>query len=164
MSTTPQHGTTSYEMRTDTELVYTRVFNAPREVVFAMFTEADHLTNWLGMPDDTMKVVEQDLREGGAFRWEFYRGDELQVTVRGDFVQLDQEEFIEHTEIMEFGGITTPAARCTQTFTEQNGQTTVVATIEFPDAESAKMALESGMKDGIDIGFGRLDAKLADRS
>lgn len=161
MATALKPGTTDYKMRGERELVYTRVFAAPRDLVFAMFTEAKHLPNWLGMPEDTMEVVEQDLRVGGKYRWEFYRGEDLQVAIYGDFTEIVAGEFVAHNEVMEFGGTTTPATRCTLAFTEDDGLTTMVGTIEFPDSETAKMALDSGMKQGMDIGFDRLDTRLA---
>ena len=160
MPTALKPGTTDYKMRGDRELVYTRVFDAPRDVVFAMFTEAEHLPNWMGMEEDSMKIPELDLRVGGKYRCEWYREGDLQVLIRGEYTKIIPGEYVENSEIMEFGDVTTEPAQCSLTFTEDNGQTTVVGTILFPDAASAKGAVESGMKTGMDIGFGRLDALL----
>ena len=161
MATALKPGTTDYTMRGDRELVYTRVLDAPRDLAFAMFTEAEHLPNWMGMEGDVMKIPVLDLREGGKYRCEWYRDDELLVVILGEYTKIVPGEYVENTETMEFGETVTEPALCSLTFTEKDGQTTVVGTMIFPDADSAKAAVASGMKDGMDIGFDRLDALLA---
>lgn len=161
MPTALKPGTTEYTMRGDRELVYTRVLDAARDVAFSMFTEAEHLPNWMGMEGDVMKIPTLDLREGGKYRCEWYRDGKLIVVISGEYTKIVHGEFIENSEIMEFGDTTTDPAVCTLTFTEENGQTTVVGTMLFGDADAAKAAVASGMKDGMDIGFDRLDGLLA---
>lgn len=165
MTPAPAVGTTDYQWPTDTEFVYTRVFDAPAKLVYDAWTKPEHMVNWLGFEGDTMKVPVMDVRPGGDFRWEFYRGDsdELQVVIYGTYSEVREAEFIANTEIMEFGGMTTPSTDCTLTFSSQDGKTKVIGTVVYPDAESAKGARESGMTTGMDVGFDRLDALFASR-
>ena len=163
MTTAPAIGTTSYEWPSDTEFVYTRVFDAPAQLVYDAWTKPEHMVNWLGFAGDTMKVPYMDVRPGGDFRWEFYRGDsdELQVAIFGTYSEVREPEFIANTEIMEFGGTTTPSTDCTLTFSFEDGRTTLVGTVAYPDPDSAKAAKQSGMTVGMDAGFDRLDSLLS---
>jgi uncharacterized protein YndB with AHSA1/START domain len=158
-------GTTDYEMTSDVDMQYTRVFAAPRQLVFDAWSNDKHVVNWMGMREQTMKVPQHDFRVGGQYRWEWYTAEgEHQVTVRGEFLEIVPNELIRNTEIMEFGEMVTPETNCGLHFTESRGLTTVVATVHFPNAETASAAMQSGMQTGIDIGFDRLDDLLAAQS
>ena len=155
-------GTTDYLMRSDRELVYTRVFDAPRPLVYSAFTEAEHLVNWMGLKPGSMKTPEHDFKVGGKYRWEFYGDDnEIQVTITGEFKEIRPNEYVLNTEQMEFGGQTTPEYPTDLTFSDEGDQTKVVGTVLFPAADAANGALGSGMKDGMDISFAHLDALLS---
>lgn len=163
MPTALTPGTTDYTMRGDRELVYTRILDAPRELVFSTFTEPEHLVKWMGPTPDGMKVPLHDFTVGGKYRWEFYgpEGD-LQVTISGEFTEIIPNKYVLNTEMMQFGGQTTPEYPTSLTFSDENGQTKVVGSVVFPDADAAKAAVASGMKDGMDAGFDHLDALLAE--
>ena len=165
MPTALKPGTTDYAMRGDRELVYTRILDAPRALVYSAFTEAEHLVRWMGLTPGSMKTPEHDFTVGGRYRWEFYGDDgELQVTISGEYKEIRANEYVLNTEQMEFGGQTTPEYPTDLTFSDAGDQTKVVGTVLFPDADAAKGALGSGMKDGMDVGFDRLDALLAELS
>src|SRR5687767_4302232 len=56
-------------MPSDTEIVITREFNAPRELVFDAWTKPEHIKRWWGLRGSTVSVCEVDLRVGGKWRW-----------------------------------------------------------------------------------------------
>lgn len=162
MPTALKPGTTDYTMRGDRELIYTRVLDAPRPLVYSTFTEAEHLVNWMGLTPGSMKVPLHDFTVGGKYRWDFHGPDgEIQVTITGEFTEIIPNEYIQNTEMMEFGGQQTPEYPTSLTFSDEGDQTKVVGTVTFPDADAAKAAVASGMKDGMDAGFDHLDALLA---
>jgi len=69
---------------TEREIVMTRVFDAPRRLVFEAYTNPEHLPHWmLGPKGWTMPVCEIDLRPGGAWHFVWRRSDGTEMEMRG---------------------------------------------------------------------------------
>jgi uncharacterized protein YndB with AHSA1/START domain len=158
MVTTARTGVTTYATPGEREVVITRVVDAPRRLVFEAFTNPVHVPKWLTGPEGmTMPVCEIDLRPGGRWRYVYRLPDGGEMTLQGTFREVSPPERVVHTESW---GPEWPETVNTLVLTETGGQTTINITVLYPSAEARDAALQSGMKDGMDQGFARLDALL----
>jgi uncharacterized protein YndB with AHSA1/START domain len=152
MTATSEAGATTFTTPSDLEIRATRVFDAPRELIFDAWTKPEHLPNWMTGPDGwSMPVCEVDLRVGGAWRFVWRRDD-------GGEMEITPPERLVATE--SWGG-DWPETVNTLVLTEEAGRTTVTQTTLFPSVETRDAALESGMKNGMNLSFTRLAAYLA---
>ena len=156
MATAIKPGVTSYTTPSDREVVITRVVDAPRRLVFAAWTDPKHIPNWLGFPEGwTMPVCELDLRPGGAWRYGWRKSDDgSEMTMSGLVREVTPPERLVTTERW---GPEWPETVNTLTLTESGGRTTITLTITYPSKAACDAALETGMKDGMDVSFARLD-------
>lgn len=151
-------GATTYATPTDREIVVSRAFAAPRELVYAVWTRPEHVPRWLlGPPGWTMPVCEMDVRPGGVWRyvWRKPGGEEMAMT--GAYREVVAPERVVWTETWGAGW---PETVNTLVFTEAGGLTTGVMTIVYPTQAARDAALQTGMKGGLDQGFARLDSLL----
>lgn len=152
---TSKPGVTSYSTPTDTQIVVTRVVNAPRRIVFQAYTVPKHIQKWLLGPEGwTMPVCEFEPRAGGKWRyvWRKENGSEMEMSgvVR---------EFVPDMRVVttERWGPEWPETVNTVEFAEAAGQTTITLTITYPSKQARDMAAQTGMKGGMDVSFARLD-------
>jgi uncharacterized protein YndB with AHSA1/START domain len=151
-------GVTTYATPTDREVVITRVVDAPRRIVFEAYTTPRHLQQWLLGPEGwTMPICELDLRPGGAFRYVWRKADGAEMTIAGAVREVVPPERLVTTESW---GPEWPETVNTVVFTEAGGRTTISLTVTYPSREARDAALQTGMKEGMDQGFARLDALL----
>ncbi len=146
---------------TDREIVVTRTFNAPRDLVFRAHTEPKLVQRWLLGPDGwTMPVCEIDLRVGGrlAYRWRNdAEGHEFGLT--GEFHEITPPARMVHVERMEgFEG----QSLVTTLFEERGGQTHMTVTMLFDSKEARDGAVASGMADGMATTYDRLEKVLTE--
>ena len=149
---------------TDTTIVLTRTFQAPRRLVWeAMFTP-DKMRRWMLHPLGwTMTACECDARVGGALKlaWKNEEADPV-MTLQGVFTEVVLHERIVHTETMTLGsGQTISSLLEKHEFAEKGGVTTMRITQTYDSKEDRDGALTSGMDQGIEAGYKRLDAVLA---
>lgn len=144
----------------DREVVFTRAFGASRELVFDCMTKPDLVKRWLlGPPGWTMPVCEIDLRVGGKFRYVWRNQDGRDMGMAGVYREIVAPERIVHNEVFDdnwTGGETT----VTSTLTETGGRTTLTTSVIYANEAARKGALVSGMTDGMEMGYARLDALL----
>ena len=144
----------------DREVVFTRAFAAPRELVFDCMTKPDLVKRWLlGPPGWTMPVCEIDLKVGGKFRYVWRNQDGRDMGMAGVYREIAAPEQIVHNEVFDdnwTGGETT----VTSTLTESGGRTTLTTSVIYANEAARKGALVSGMTDGMEMGYARLDALL----
>jgi len=146
----------------DRQIVVTRSFDAPRDLVFLCYSKPELLRRWYGLPDWTMTVCEIDFRVGGRWRFVTRSPDGFEMGSKGVYTGIAAPERIEQTEIYDAdwtGGETTQ----TLVLTEQDGVTTSTITITYATPEARAGAAASPMATGMEIGFSRLDALLADQ-
>ena len=154
--------TTEVTTPSDREIAMTRVFNAPREMVFEAWTTPDLLRKWLlGPPGWEMIVCDVDLRVGGKYRYVWRKeGDGVEMGMGGTYREIDRPARIVTTELFDedwTGGETL----VTQTFEEANGKTTATTRVRYASKEARDGALKTGMTDGVDISYDRLEELLA---
>ena len=149
---------TIYSTPSDRELVITRTFDAPRPLVWEVFTDPKHLPNWHAGPKGfTMPVCEIDLRPGGAWRYGWRNPQGREFIVSGTYSEVDPPK--RFVQVMQANGEQTN----TTTFTAENGRTTVTVTQLF----ESKAIRDQGLpyaKMGTDVNYARLDEYLAARS
>ena len=159
MITAPRTGITTYATPSDREVVVTRVVSAPRRVVFDVFTNPRHVPNWLIGPEGwTMPVCEIDLRPGGAWHFVWRAADGSEMEMYGEYREVSPPERLVATE--RWGG-DWPETLNTVVFTELDGRTLVTTTMLYPSKAARDAALGTGIKDGMNMSFDRLDAYVA---
>jgi uncharacterized protein YndB with AHSA1/START domain len=142
------------------DLVMTRVFDAPRALVFDAWTKVEMMRRWLLGPDGwSMPVCEIDLRVGGAYRllWRNDAGDEFGLS--GEYREIVPGEKLVAVERFE------PAwypggATVTTILTETDGKTVATTTVRYDDPEARKRALEMNMTKGVAASYDRMEKML----
>jgi uncharacterized protein YndB with AHSA1/START domain len=151
-------GVTTYATPTHTQIVITRVVAAPRRTIFDAWTKPERVRQWLLGPEGwTMPVCEIDLRPGGSWHYVWRKGDGEEMDMRGRYREVVPPERLVSTESW---GPEWPETLNTLVLTESAGQTTITLTVSYPSKEARDAALETGMKDGMDLGFDRLEKSL----
>lgn len=144
----------------DREISWTRVFDAPRELVFEAHTKCEHLKRWLlGPPGWTMPVCRIDLRVGGAYRYEWKNEKGTVMGMGGVFREIVVPERIVATE--KFDDAWYPGeAMGTTVLTEKNGRTTLTVTMLYESKEARDAVLASGMASGLEASYDHLAETL----
>jgi uncharacterized protein YndB with AHSA1/START domain len=142
----------------DREIVMTRVFDAPRELVFEAHTSCEHMTNWWGPRRFEFASCEIDFRAGGKWRMVHRDSDGAEYGFRGEFREIVPPERIVWT--FEFEGMPGHISVETLTLEEEDGKTRVTATSLFDSIEDRNGMLESGMESGARETYDRLDEYL----
>ena len=153
---TTSSGTLTVTTPSDREIAMTRVFDAPRNLVFDAMTKPVLIKQWLlGPPGWTMPICEVDLRVGGTYRYVWRKDDGTEMGMRGTFREIVPRERIVHTE--QFDQSWYPGdAIVTTTLTEHNGKTTMTATILYDTRDARDGVLRSGMTGGVELSYDRL--------
>ena len=142
------------------ELCVTRVFRAPRALVFETFTKPEWLARWMIGPEGwSMSVCEVDLRPGGRFRYVWTKAGGKEMGMGGTFVEVTPPSRLVHVEVFDqdwTGGETT----VTTDLTEADGVTTMSMTVAYSSMAARDGALGSGMTTGMEMSYARLDALL----
>ena len=149
-------------MPSDTEIIITREFNAPRELVWEAMSKPEHLKRWWGTRDTTMLVCDVDLRVGGA--WRFVLGSpenpNEQHAFSGEYLEIQEPEKCVFTERYE--PIPGSDHTITATYTERGGKTTLRSHIKYASREHRDGHLQSGMEPGLQETYRRLDELLGE--
>jgi uncharacterized protein YndB with AHSA1/START domain len=156
-------GTLKLTMTTDREIAMTRVFDAPRALVFEAWTKPELLKRWLYGPEKYPLVVcEIDLRVGGALRFVWRSRDEKDpgMGMSGVYRQIAPPDRLVFTEVWDqdwTGG----EALVTILFTEHAGKTTLTQTVLYSSRAARDGALKTDMEQGAAVGYDRLAELLA---
>ena len=144
----------------DREIRMTRLFNAPRPLVFEAMTKAEHVTQWWGRLGDgySVPVCDIDLRVGG--RWRFVnRHPQGEAAFHGEYREIAPPSRLVFTEVFEdFPDVVSVV---TTEFVEEGGQTRLIATVQYPSRDVRDMVISSGMSKGAGISYDRLDDLVA---
>jgi len=147
--------------RGDREIVMTRVFDAPRALVFKAFTTPELVKQWLlGPPGWSMPVCEIDLRVGGRYRyvWRHTNGNEMGMG--GVYREIVAPEKVVATEKFDESWYPGEAVG-TILLIEQGGRTTLTQTVLYESREARDGVLKSPMESGVAAGYDRLATLLA---
>jgi uncharacterized protein YndB with AHSA1/START domain len=146
-------GTLQVTTPSDREVVLTRVFNAPRSLVFDAFTKPELLKRWFGPRGWSLAVCEVDLRVGGAWRFVLRGPDGAEMGMRGTYRELAPPDRSVHTESFDdYPG----ESVVTTVLTEQDGKTTLTATVRYKSREIRDAVIQSGMEHGAAESYDKL--------
>ena len=135
------------------EIVLTRVFDAPRHLVFDAFSKPDLLKRWFGPRGWSLVVCEVDLRVGGGFRFVLRGPDGKEMGMRGVYREIAAPERSVHMESFDdYPG----ESQVTAVFVEEGGRTTLTATVLYPSREVRDAVIQSGMEHGAAESYDKL--------
>ena len=142
--------------RGDREIVMTRVFDAPRTLVFDAFTKPELVKQWLlGPPGWSMPVCEIDLRVGGSYRYVWRKAGVPDMGMGGVYREVVVPERVVATETFDQAWYPGEAVG-TLVLVEQAGKTTVTQTMLYQSQEARDGILKSGMETGVAASYDRL--------
>ena len=156
---TTRLGSAVVTLPSDTEILITRSFEAPRWLVWEAMTQPRHLLRWWGPTWCPMVTCEVDLRPGGAWRYVSRMADGTELGWHGTYRRIEPTELIESTEVFE--GFPDAESVNTVTLAEADGVTTVQTLVRHSSKEHRDGHVDSGMEGGMQETFDRLDAILA---
>ncbi len=151
-------GTLKVTLPSDREILLTRVFDAPRELVFEAFSKPELLKRWFGPRGWSLVVCEVDLRVGGGFRFVLRGPEGREMGMRGLYKEIQPPERSVHMESYDdYPG----ESQVTSVFTERDGKTTLNATVLYPSKEVRDIVIQTGMEHGAAESYDKLAEMLA---
>jgi uncharacterized protein YndB with AHSA1/START domain len=140
----------------DREIAMSRVFDAPRRLVYEAYTKPELLKRWLGVHNGwILAVCEIDLKVGGTYRYVWRGPDGMEMRMRGVYQELIPSERVVATEKFDDPWYEGEAVG-TVTFDEQDGKTTLTMTILYASKDIRDAVLASPMEQGVAAGFDKL--------
>ena len=142
------------------EIRMTRVFDAPRQLVFEALTQPEHVREWWGRLGDgySVPVCEIDLRVGGAWRF-VNRHPGGEVVFHGEFSEIVRPSRLVNTEIFE--DKPDQVAIVTTDLTEEGGRTRMTVSVRYPSSAVRDAVIASGMARGAGMSYDRLEDVVA---
>jgi uncharacterized protein YndB with AHSA1/START domain len=153
----------SFEVTTpsEQEIRMTRLFDAPRELVFEAMTRPEHVKEWWGRLGDGYSVpaCEIDFRPGG--KWRFVnRHPNGEAVFYGEYREIDPPGRVVFTEIFE--PFPDSVSVVTALLSDEAGKTRLTATVRYPSREVRDMVMDTGMARGAGISYDRLEDLVAE--
>ncbi|HEX2135586.1 MAG TPA: SRPBCC family protein [Microvirga sp.] len=154
-------GTLKIAARTDRDIVLTRVFDAPRSLIFDAWTTPGLLQRWFsGPPGWSLAVCDIDPRVGGSYRFVWRGPDGAEMGMCGIYREIVPSERLVATESFDrpwYPG----EALVTTDLIEHGGKTTLTTTVLYESREARDTVINSGMEHGVAANYDRLEALLA---
>jgi uncharacterized protein YndB with AHSA1/START domain len=144
----------------DTEIVMTREFDAPRELIFKAYTDPELVPKWWGLRDNVTTVDVMDVRPGGTWRYVERSPDGQEYGFHGEYREVAPPDRLVYT--FEFEGMPGHVIEETVTLEEKNGRTILTATSVFTSKEDRDGMIASGMEGGAAESHNRLAELLAE--
>jgi uncharacterized protein YndB with AHSA1/START domain len=143
-------GTATVTLPTDEQILITREFDAPKDLVWKAWTTPELVKRWWGAKRGEVTLAAIDLKVGGTWRYTSVTPDGFEVAFRGEYREIVPNERLVSTEAYE--GIPDPDANATvntATFIEEDGRTTLTILVEAPSKEIRDAIIDSGMEAGM---------------
>jgi len=140
---------------TDTQILITREFDAPRHLVYRAYTTPELIKRWWAGERGEVTSAEVDLRPGGTWRYVMTANGGFEVAFHGEYRELVPAERVVSTEVFE--GMPDAEALSTVTFTEADGRTTLRILVEHTSQEHRDMHINSGMEEGMQESLASLE-------
>jgi uncharacterized protein YndB with AHSA1/START domain len=147
--------TATVTLPTDEQILITREFDAPKELVWRAYTEPDLVRRWWHANRGEMTICEIDLRIGGGWRYVMVTPDDFEVAFHGEYREVVPYERLVSTEVYE--AVPDAEALDTVEFAEADGRTTITMVVQHQRKEHRDMHIESGMEDGLQDALGLLE-------
>ena len=149
-------GTAKVTLPTDEQILITREFDAPKDLVYRAYTTPELVKRWWSGKRGEMTSCEIDLRVGGKWRYAMIANQGFEVAFHGEYREIVPNERLVTTEVYEgpeAEGV--PAPLNTVTFTEEDGRTTVAILVDCPSREFRDAIIDSCMEgcmqEGMDL-------------
>jgi uncharacterized protein YndB with AHSA1/START domain len=139
----------------ETSVQITRVFDAPRDLVYRAWTTPELVRRWWAGDQGDVKSVEIDLQVGGTWRYVMIANGGFEVAFHGQYLELVPGERIVSTE--EFEGMPGATAVSTTTLTEADGRTTLTILVQHTSTENRDAQVTSGMETGLQSSLAKLE-------
>jgi uncharacterized protein YndB with AHSA1/START domain len=153
-------GTAKVTLPTDEQILITREFDAPKDLVYKAYTTPELVKRWWSGQRGKMTSAEIDLRVGGTWRYAMVANGGFEVAFHGEYREIVPNERIVTTEVYE--GV--PESEQpegdvlnTVTFTEEDGRTTLTLLVDTPSREVRDVIIDSGMEGGMQEGMDLLE-------
>src|SRR6266849_2537290 len=151
-------GTLKVTLPSDREVTLTRVFDAPRHLVFEAFFNPELLKRWFGPRGWTLSVCEVDFKVGGKWRYILRGPDGKEIGMSGVYREIKAPERTVHSERFDdYPG----ESQVTSTWVEHDGKTTLTATVLAESKEIRDAVIKSGMEHGAAETYDKLAELLA---
>src|SRR5256886_5805888 len=148
-------GTAVVTLPTDTQILITREFDAPKHLVYKAYTTPELIKRWWGGDRGEVTLAEVDLRVGGRWRYVMTANGGFEVGFHGEYREIVPNERIVSTEVFE--GAPEAEAVVEHTFTEKNGRTTLTMLMQLPSRAVRDPIIDSGMEGGLQEALDRLE-------
>lgn len=149
-------GSLEVTLPSDEEILMTRVFDAPRRLVWEAMTKVEYVRQWwCCMGEMTMPVCEIDLRVGGKYRYVTRMPDGQELGFHGEYREIIAPGRIVNTEIFE--PFPDELTVCTLALEEKNGKTHYRNLIVHTTTEGRDAHIASGMQHGADIALDKIE-------
>jgi uncharacterized protein YndB with AHSA1/START domain len=143
-------GTATVTLPTDTQILITREFDAPKHLVYRAWTTPELVKRWWHANRGEVTLAEIDLRVGGMWRYVSRSDDGFEVGFHGEYREIVPNERLVTTEVYEgIPDADAHAALDTLTLTESDGRTTLTVLVEHPTREGRDAHINSGMEAGM---------------
>src|SRR6266511_5985083 len=150
MGAVTSSGTAEVTLPTDTQILITREFDAPKHLVYRAWTTPELIKRWWSGDRGEVTIAEVDLRVGGTWRYVMVAHGGFEVAFHGEYREIVPNERLVTTEVYE--GIPDAEARAalnTLTLTEVDGRTTLTLLVEHRTKEDRDAHINSGMEGGL---------------
>jgi uncharacterized protein YndB with AHSA1/START domain len=150
-------GTFKVTTPSDREICLTRLFDAPRALVWEAMSKPEHIKRWWGCLGEgySVPVCEVDLRPGGKWRFVNRTPNGEMAAFYGVYREIVPPERVVFTEIFE--PFPDSPSVVTSVLTEENGKTRITVTCLYPSADVRDMVLKTGMERGAGLSYDRLE-------
>jgi uncharacterized protein YndB with AHSA1/START domain len=140
---------------TDTQILITREFDAPRHLVYRAYTTPELIKRWWAGERGEVTSAEVDLRPGGTWRYVMTANGGFEVAFHGEYQEIVPDERIVTTDVFE--GMPDAAALTTTTFAEKDGRTTLSMLVQHSSPEHRDAHISSGMEGGMQESMDKLE-------
>ena len=150
-------GTAVVTLPTDTQILVTREFDAPKHLVYKAWTTPELIKRWWSGDRGEVTLAEVDLRVGGTWRYVLVANEGAEVAFHGEYREIVPNERVVTTEVYEGAPEADGDVVCTYTFAEEAGRTTLTLLVDHPDKEIRDLVIDSGMEGGMQEAFDHLE-------
>jgi uncharacterized protein YndB with AHSA1/START domain len=148
-------GTAVVSLPTDTQILITREFDAPRHLVYRAWTTPELIKRWWTGDRGEATLAEVDLRVGGKWRYVMIATGGFEVAFHGEYLEIVPDERIVSTEVYE--GAPDAQAVNTLTLTEEAGRTKLTLLVQHSSQEDRDAHVNSGMEGGMQEALDHLE-------
>jgi uncharacterized protein YndB with AHSA1/START domain len=150
-----RRGSAVVTLPSNSEILITRAFDAPANLVFEAWTTPDLVKRWWAGDRGEVTEAQIDLRIGGRWRWVMTANGGFEAAFSGEYLEIDRPHRLVRTEVFEM--VPDAEAISTITFEESNGVTTLKILGRYPSQEHRDAALASGMEAGLQTSLDELE-------